>query len=79
MLFNIDAINDYAEFKPCKCGSSDISFSYWDTNWEEEIFVYCKKCGRHTVYITKPHNRTRLQDIDKVIEYWNHEQVINDG
>lgn len=80
MLFAVDVINnEYTEFRDCECGSSNIFFDYWTTKREEGIFVYCENCGRHTKCIIRLINRTRLQDVDKVIEYWNHRQVINNG
>lgn len=80
MLFAVDVINnEYAEFRDCECGSFNVFFDYWTTKREEEIFVQCEDCGRRTKSIVRPINRTRLQDVDKVIEYWNHRQVVNDG
>ena len=73
MLFDITAINNYYTMKDCPdCGSDKVKFVIQETEDIEKSYVYCLKCGKRSFAISRPVNRTRLQDVDKAVEYWNH-------
>lgn len=78
MLFDIQAINDYYNIKNCpNCRGEKVEFTFQKTEEKESGFVHCLECGVASKSITRQRYRTRLQDIDKIIEFWNHGQIIN--